>query len=118
MFVFTDSRFVRVLNAWDVPARFVWSYHSPRSGPSLGWLVLGLGVAILALGFVGNARTAARVLAAVEALLVIMFLVQIGRIVDDTPTFGPADIGITDLVGLGAYVLLIVSMVLLVVPRD
>jgi hypothetical protein len=118
MFTVSDSTFVRVLNAWDVPVRFLWSYHSPRGGPSLGWFVLGGALGILALGFVADARTAARVLAAVEALMAILFLVQVARIIEDSPTVGAIDIGVTDLAGLGAYVLLVVSLVLLIVPRD
>jgi len=114
----SDSGFVRLLDAWDVPARFVWSYHSPRGGPSLGWLVLGIAVAILALGFVGNARTAARVLAAVEASVAIMYLVQLGRLVNDSPTARRIDLGLTDLAGLGVYVALVASTALLVVPHD
>lgn len=120
LFTWSDSRFVRILNAWDVPVRFLWSYHSPRGGPSLGWFILGVAVGILALGFVADAgaRGAARLLAGLGALMALLFLVQIARLVDAAPSFGGVDIGVTDFVGLGAYLLLVLSFVLVIVPRD
>ena len=110
----------QALSAWDIPVRFIWSYLTPRGGPSLGWFVLGAALAIVALVLVadGGARTISRLLAAAEGVMAIMFLVQIARIVDRTPTFGVVDVGVTDFAGIGVYSALVLSFVLLILPRD
>ena len=41
--------------------------------------------------------------------MAIMFLVQLARIVNDSPSFGSTDIGVTDLAGIGVYLLLIIG---------
>lgn len=117
LFNFSGSGFERTLNAWDLPVRVLWSYHSSRGGPSLGWFVLGVAVAILVLGYLG-ARTAARLLGGVEAAMGILYLVQLARIVNDTPSAGSNDLGVTDLAGIGVYLLVIIGFALVVVPRD
>jgi hypothetical protein len=120
MFTVTGSGAKQTLNAWDIPVRFIWSYRSPRGGPSLGWFVLGaaLGVVLLAFFADQGARTLSRLLAAAGGVMAIMFLVQIARIVDRTPTFGVIDVGITDFAGIGVYLALVLSFVLVILPRE
>jgi hypothetical protein len=117
VFNLNGSGFERTANAWDLPARAIWSYRTPRGGPSLGWVVLGLAVALLVTGL-AQARTAARLLAALEALVAVLYLVQLGRLVNDTPSFGNADFGVTDLAGLGVYLLVALGLVAAIVRRD
>jgi hypothetical protein len=116
LFDLSGSGLERTVNAWDLPARAVWSYHAPRGGPSLGWLIVGIALGVVVLVVLG-ARTAARWLGAVEAVLAVMFLVQLTRIVEDSPSIGSTDIGVTDLAGIGVYLLLVIGFALVLVPR-
>lgn len=120
LFTLSGSGRTRTLNAWDVRARYLWSFRSPQSGPELGWIIVGLALLIVVLGFVGDAaaRTAGRVLAGLEVAIVALFLVQLNRTVDNTPFHNVVDLGVTDFAGVGVYLLLVVSLVLVVLPRD
>jgi hypothetical protein len=117
VFNLNGSGFEQTANAWDLPARAIWSYRTPRGGPSLGWVVLALAVLLLVAGL-AQARTAVRVCAALGALVPLLYLLQLGRLVDDTPSFGTADFGVTDLAGIGVYLALVLGVVAAVVPRD
>ncbi len=117
VFNFNGSGFERTSNAWDLPARVIWSYRTPRGGPSLGWVVLGLAVALL-VASLAQVDIAARIIAALLALVAILYLVQLGRLVNDTPSFGNADFGVTDLAGIGVYVLVVLGLVAAIVRRD
>ena len=120
LFTLSGSGVTRTLNAWDVRARYLWSFRSPQSGPELGWIIVGLALLIVVLGLVGDqsAHTAARVLAGLEVAIVVLFLEQLHRTVDNTPFHNVVDIGVTDFAGIGVYLLLVVSLVLVVLPRD
>jgi hypothetical protein len=108
-----------VRDAWDVPARFLWSYHAGDGGPTVAWLIVGVAAAVVVLGIVAHrwARVVERLLAVVLVLVPAMYMVQITRIVDDSPRLVGTTIGATDLVGFGTFVLLILAFALLVVPR-
>ena len=110
----------RTFNAWDVRARYLWSYRAPQSGPELGWFIVGIAVLIVVLGFVsdGPARVAARLLAGLEVTIAVLFLVQNGRSIDAVPFHNVVDLDVTDFTGVGVYLLLVVSLVLVVLPRD
>ena len=117
LFNLNGSGFETTANAWDLPARAIWSYRTPRGGPSLGWVVLTLAVLLLVAGL-AQARTAARVCAALGALVPLLYLLQLGRLVSDSPAFGNADFGVTDLAGIGVYLALLLGIVAAVVRRD
>ena len=110
----------RTADAWNVPVRYLWSYRSSQSGPDLGWLILGIAVLILVVSCIADApaRAVTRVLAGLEVIVGVLFLVQTVRLVDSTPFSRFVDLGVTDFAGAGVYLLLAVSVVLVVLPRD
>jgi hypothetical protein len=109
------------VNAWDLPAKYLWatSRGFSNGGIELGWLVVGLPVLMIVACIRGWSSGAIRGLAGVQAGVAVLFMAQTYRIIHDTT--GPVRIavsyGTTDLLGLGSYVLLALSLALLLAPR-
>jgi hypothetical protein len=123
MFELTGStRLLGVANAWDLPAKFLWSTGrqlAVNGGVELGWLVVGLPILMIVACIRDWGGGTLRGLACAQAGVAVLFMAQAYRIVHDTS--GPIRVtvhyGTTDVLGFGPYLLLLLSLVLLVAPR-
>jgi hypothetical protein len=121
MFELTGSTSLfATVTAWDMPARYLWS-SGARSlaggGIELGWLVVGLPVLLVVGCIRGWSFGALRAVAATQVGVAVLFMVQTYRLLHDSIGSGGSHIGATDLIGLGPYVLLALSIGLLLAPR-
>jgi hypothetical protein len=108
------------VNAWDLPAKFLWSTGRGLSnGIELGWLIVLVPVLMVVACVRGWSTGAIRGLAGVQIAFALLFMGQTYRIIHDTSSAVPTSVtsGTTDLLGLGAYVLLALSLALLLAPR-
>jgi len=105
------------VDAWGMPASALWSRTPSPGGVELGYLVLAVAGLILAAGFVIAPRALVRSVGAVATLIPTLFLLQVARSIHDAATLpGVPDRSVTDVSGLGVYLLLVVGLVALLAP--
>jgi len=91
------------LNAFKIPASFLWSIDSPATDGatlnSIGGVMLVVGVVIVLMAFVRN-QGARRIAGAVAAFLCVDYTIEVIRSLNDTPD-AP---GIFSVLGFGVYI--------------
>jgi hypothetical protein len=111
----SGAGFLQVVDTWDVPARYLWSYGGVAGGIELGWIVVGLAVLAVVGCLRDWSRGTLRTFAGLEAATALLFMGQTFRYVHSSP--GRAPFGALDYLGFGPFVLLIASFGLSLVPR-
>lgn len=117
-FEFSGRGLHQTANAWDAPARYLWSFRSGNTnGLELGWFVVGLAVLMAVACFRSPGTGTVRVLAALETGVAALFIVQTIRLDNALPSPTFAETSFVDFTGIGVYVLLVVSLAIVVVAR-
>jgi hypothetical protein len=106
-----------VLNAWDLPARSLWSDRGSAGGIELGWFVVGFAVLMVVACVRGASVGTVRSLAGLEAAVALLFVFQTYRRVDAVPGAVAAHVGTLDFLGVGPLALLVLAIGLVLVPR-
>jgi hypothetical protein len=90
-------------SAYDAPARFLVDVDSDLGGPSLGLLVLVVGIVVI-VGAVVRGLGLLSLIGGVAALvIVVVFTFQLNRLVDDVNDAG-IDVSLSDFLDFGEYV--------------
>lgn len=107
----------RSLDAWGLPASSLWSQDARPGGLELGYLIMLLAVALLAFTwFAALPRAGARLVGVGAMFVPVLWMIQIERALDRPQVVGFGDgPGITDLTGLGVYLMLIAGVVVALV---